>query len=96
MLARLCLPENDDARTRVARPIATAQGYNVELMLRAASRVAHDRGADHPDRLSLWRHRAHTLGKHVRIGAVEGVASGLRDDGALIVGGVPILAGEIG
>ncbi len=52
--------------------------------------------ADHPDRLSLWRHRAHTLGKHVRIGAVEGVASGLRDDGALIVGGVPILAGEIG
>ena len=52
--------------------------------------------ADHPDRLSLWRHRAHTLGKHVRIGAVEGVAAGLRDDGALIVGGVPILAGEIG
>lgn len=52
--------------------------------------------ADHPDRLSLWRHRAHTLGRRVRIGEVEGVATGLRDDGALIVDGVPVLAGELG
>lgn len=50
----------------------------------------------HPDRLTVWRQRAHTLGRHVRIGSVEGVATGLRDDGALIVDGVPVLAGEIG
>ncbi len=51
--------------------------------------------AQHPDRLDQWRRRAHTLGRHVRIGAIEGVATGLRDDGALLVGGVPVLAGEI-
>jgi BirA family biotin operon repressor/biotin-[acetyl-CoA-carboxylase] ligase len=49
----------------------------------------------HPDRLNLWRQRAHTLGKYVRIGAIEGVATGLRDDGALLVDGTPVLAGEI-
>ncbi len=52
--------------------------------------------SDHPDRLSLWRQRSHTLGALVRIGAIEGIATSLRDDGALIVGGVPVLAGEIG
>lgn len=52
--------------------------------------------SDHPDRLALWRQRAHTIGRHVRIGDVEGVATGLRDDGALLVDGVPVLAGEIG
>ncbi|MES2641817.1 MAG: biotin--[acetyl-CoA-carboxylase] ligase [Myxococcota bacterium] len=52
--------------------------------------------SEHPDRLTLWRQRAHTLGKHVRIGPTEGIATALRDDGALIVGGVPVLAGEIG
>lgn len=49
----------------------------------------------HPDRLDLWRRRAHTLGRHVRIGEIEGVATGLRDDGALIVGGVPVTTGEV-
>ncbi|MDP2313025.1 MAG: biotin--[acetyl-CoA-carboxylase] ligase [Pseudomonadota bacterium] len=52
--------------------------------------------SEHPDRLTLWRQRAHTLGKQVRIGAIEGLATGLRDDGALLVDGVPVLAGEIG
>lgn len=52
--------------------------------------------AEHPDRLTLWRQRAHTLGKRVRIGAIEGVATGLRDDGALLVDGVPVLTGEVG
>ncbi len=50
----------------------------------------------HPGRLDLWRERAHTLGRHVRVGEVEGLATSLRDDGALIVGGVAILTGEVG
>ncbi|MBM4390443.1 MAG: biotin--[acetyl-CoA-carboxylase] ligase [Deltaproteobacteria bacterium] len=50
----------------------------------------------HPGRLDLWRERAHTLGRHVRVGEVEGVATGLRDDGALLVDGVPVLTGEVG
>ncbi len=50
----------------------------------------------HPDRLDLWRQMAQTLGRWVRIGNVEGIATDLRDDGALIVGGVPVLTGELG
>lgn len=49
----------------------------------------------HPGRLDLWRSRAHTLGRRVRIGEVEGVATHLRDDGALIVDGQPVTVGEI-
>lgn len=51
---------------------------------------------EHEGRLDLWRSRAHTLGRRVRIGDVEGVATHLRDDGALVVGGVVVSAGEIG
>jgi len=47
-----------------------------------------------PD-LDPWRQRSHTLGRRVRVGNVEGMATGLRADGALIVDGVPILAGDV-
>jgi len=49
----------------------------------------------HPDRLTLWRRRAHTLGRRVRVGGLEGVATGLRDDGALLVDGHPVHTGEL-
>ena len=49
----------------------------------------------HPGRIDLWRQRAHTLGRQVRIGAVSGVARGLRDDGALLVDGVAVTTGEV-
>jgi BirA family biotin operon repressor/biotin-[acetyl-CoA-carboxylase] ligase len=49
----------------------------------------------HAGRLDLWRQRAHTLGRHVRIGDVEGTATGLRDDGALLVDGRPVTTGEV-
>lgn len=49
----------------------------------------------HPDRLDLWRSRAHTLGRRVRVGGLEGVATHLRDDGALIVDGQPVTVGEL-
>ena len=45
--------------------------------------------------LSTWRQRARTLGQHVRVGEVTGVASGIREDGALMVGDVAILAGDV-
>ena len=67
LLARLRLPEDDNAGTLLARAITPAQGDNVELMLRSASRVAHDRCADHADRLgpladsALHPITAHTL-----------------------------------
>ncbi len=49
----------------------------------------------HPARLDQWRSRSHTLGRRVRIAGKEGVATGLRDDGALLVDGAPVLAGEV-
>jgi BirA family biotin operon repressor/biotin-[acetyl-CoA-carboxylase] ligase len=45
--------------------------------------------------LELWRSRSHTLGRRVRVGDVEGVASEVRDDGALLIDGQPILAGDV-
>ncbi len=52
-------------------------------------------GSEHPARLERWRACAHTLGRHVRIGQVEGIAEDVRDDGALIVGGVAVTTGEV-
>ena len=45
--------------------------------------------------LDGWRRRSHTLGKRVRVNGIEGVASDLREDGALIVDGQVILAGDV-
>lgn len=51
--------------------------------------------SSHPARLDQWRSRSHTLGRRVRLAGREGVATGLRDDGALLVDGAPVLAGEV-
>jgi len=48
-----------------------------------------------PAGLDRWRARAHTLGQRVRVAGREGVATGLRDDGALLVDGAPVLAGDV-
>lgn len=49
--------------------------------------------------LQAWRARAAHLGQRVRVGEVEGIAKGLRDDGALLIetvaGIVPVLAGDV-
>jgi len=45
--------------------------------------------------LAAWRERSHTLGRQVRVGSVEGVAEDIREDGALIVDGKAILAGDV-
>lgn len=49
----------------------------------------------HPDRLHTWRRQAHTLGRRVRVAGREGLATGLTDDGALLVDGVPVTTGEV-
>lgn len=45
--------------------------------------------------LSRWRAVSHTLGRRVRIGSIEGIAEALREDGALIVAGQAVLAGDV-
>ncbi len=47
------------------------------------------------DLLAAWRARDRTIGQRVRVGGIEGVATGVRDDGALLVDGRPILAGDV-
>jgi BirA family biotin operon repressor/biotin-[acetyl-CoA-carboxylase] ligase len=48
-----------------------------------------------PALLEPWRRRACMLGRTVRIGDVVGVAEGIREDGALMVSGRPVLAGDV-
>jgi len=60
-------------------------------LVRAVESVPTD---GQPD-LSLWRSRSHTLGRKVRVGDVQGVATDVRNDGALIVDGHPVLAGDV-
>lgn len=52
-------------------------------------------GAEDPERLTRWRARAHTLGRHVVVGEAAGVATELRDDGALRVGARWVTTGEV-
>ena len=47
------------------------------------------------DGLDLWRSRSRTLGRMVSVGGQQGVAEGIRSDGALIVGGSPVLTGDV-
>ena len=51
--------------------------------------------SSHPGRLDLWRSRSNTLGRRVRVGDREGVATGLREDGALMLDGEAMLAGDV-
>lgn len=50
---------------------------------------------DHPLRLDLWRTHSHTLGKRVRVGSLDGFATGIADDGAILIDGQPVHVGEI-
>lgn len=79
-----------------AASLATEQGPQDREQVLEQAVAAILAWSDHPDRLQAWRQRSYTLGKQVRIGAIEGIATGLRDDGALMVDGVPVTSGEIG
>jgi len=45
--------------------------------------------------LDRWRERSITLGKTVTVADRRGVVSGIREDGALIVDGIPITSGDV-
>lgn len=52
-------------------------------------------GSQDPQRLPRWRRYAHTLGRRVRVGDIEGVAEALAEDGALVVDGKRLYSGEV-
>lgn len=45
--------------------------------------------------LDGWRRRSRTLGRRVLVAGRSGVADGIREDGALLVDGQPVLAGDV-
>ena len=79
--------------TSVARMRGTTQD-RAALLQRLVAAIEEVNTQDVPD-LTLWRKRSNTIGRRVRVGAVEGVATDVRDDGALLVDGTPILAGDV-
>ncbi len=79
---------------------------DVELFSMAAGIVASLRSwirvleTDHARVLARWRAVDGTRGREVRVSDIKGIASGIRDDGALLVRNVagelcPILAGDV-
>jgi len=83
------LPQASSLSKEVGRPQDRAALLG--QLVKAIERV----GTDGQPSLEPWRARSHTLGRRVRVGDVEGIAEGIREDGALIVGGCPILAGDV-
>ena len=61
----------------------------VERMIQVCNRV------NVKDTLDRWRERSITLGKTVTVADRRGVVSGIREDGALIVDGIPITSGDV-
>jgi len=64
------------------------------LLIRLLQAMDHA-ALDGPQALDLWRARSRTLGRQVRVAGREGLATGLREDGALLVDGQPVLAGDV-
>jgi BirA family biotin operon repressor/biotin-[acetyl-CoA-carboxylase] ligase len=90
---QVAFPGLPDA-TSLARLRRGPVGEHAALLRRlvdAVERVDVTRG----DALDPWRARSATLGQRVRVAEVEGVAEDLRDDGALLVDGHPVLAGDV-
>ena len=85
------------AHLPAATSLATLQGGPVdraELLARLLAAIASvDVHAADP--LAQWRAVSHTLGRRVRIGDTEGTAGSIREDGALLVDGQPVLTGDV-
>ena len=47
------------------------------------------------DNFDLWRQRTQMIGQTVTIQDRQGIATGIREDGALIVDGIPITTGDV-
>jgi biotin-[acetyl-CoA-carboxylase] ligase BirA-like protein len=61
----------------------------LDTILRAVRSVSDD------EDLSRWRRRTITLGRRVTIAGRTGVAEDVREDGALLVDGKPVLTGDV-
>jgi BirA family biotin operon repressor/biotin-[acetyl-CoA-carboxylase] ligase len=80
-----------------ATSLASIEGESIDRAALLARLVAAVEAVDtdSPPDLKQWKERSHTLGKYVRVGEVEGLASDVRDDGALLIDGQAVLAGDV-
>jgi len=80
-----------------ATSLASLRGESIDRAALLAQLVAAVEAVDtdSPPSLDQWRDRSHTLGKRVRVGSIEGLASDVRDDGALLIDGQAVLAGDV-
>lgn len=80
-----------------AASLAMLRGCSVDrqALLVALLRALDAVDPSDPRLLDPWRARSRTLGRVVRVGQRQGVATGLRDDGALLIDGQPVLAGDV-
>lgn len=80
-----------------ATSLARLRGARVDRASTLAALVAAIEAAPltAADPLAPWRARSFTLGRRVRVNGREGLATGLRDDGALLVDGAPVLTGDV-
>ena len=70
-------------------------GLGLGLGLGDAGRLVVGAWRSAPDGLERWRRRSNTLGRYVRVGERQGLAEAIREDGALMVDGQPVLAGDV-
>jgi len=75
--------------------IEANQNHDRALLLSRLIDAVEAVNTDDVPRLDKWRLRSHTLGKTVKVGEVQGLAEAIREDGALIVDGCPVLAGDV-
>jgi len=66
-----------------------------QALLLACLRALDGARPEAPEALDGWRSRSRTLGRRVRVAGRQGLATGLREDGALLVDGEAVLAGDV-
>lgn len=80
-----------------ATSLALLRGWGVERQALLVSLIRALDAVDPAaaDALDGWRARSRTLGRQVAVAGHRGRATGLREDGALLVDGRPVLAGDV-
>lgn len=83
------LPNASSLRRRAGHPLDRQ-----ELLIRIL-RALDRADLSSPQALDAWRQRSRTLGRRVSVAGREGLATGIREDGALLVDDVPVLTGDV-
>jgi BirA family biotin operon repressor/biotin-[acetyl-CoA-carboxylase] ligase len=78
-----------------ATSLRSLRGAPIDRLTLLVEVIHAVRSVDYDEDLSRWRSRSITLGRRVAIAGRTGLAEAVREDGALIVDGVPVLTGDV-